>query len=171
VCNWYNCGYGATSPNDDFGGCVGNTTAGTLCCFQSACATTQNSLQVFAPGVEGCSGTATWANRNSLCASGCVACSAVQWLTYNHGATPLAHYWTNDDLKYNGSGTGACYVSTTSGTECPNSTPMRVCAPETTDAYGNVCNWYNCGYGATSPNDDFGGCVGNTTAGTLCCCP
>jgi hypothetical protein len=46
---------------------------------------------------------------------------------------------------------------------------MRVCTASGTDAEGNVCNWENCGYGSTSPNQYFGGCEGNTTAGTLCC--
>ena len=82
---------------------------------------------------------------------------------------PDLHYWTDDDLRYNGSG-AACFVSPTIGTPC-GSTPMRVCTPTIDDALGNQCNWINCGWETTTPNEYFGGCGGNLTAGTLCCAP
>jgi hypothetical protein len=47
---------------------------------------------------------------------------------------------------------------------------MRVCANHV-DPEGNLCNWIGCGLDATSPNQYFGGCDGNATAGTLCMCP
>jgi len=43
-----------------------------------------------------------------------------------------------------------------------------VCPSSGKDAEGNHCNWTNCGLNANSPNEYFGGCVGNATAGTLC---
>ncbi|MGO8997739.1 MAG: hypothetical protein ACLQVI_30850, partial [Polyangiaceae bacterium] len=74
--------------------------------------------------------------------------------------------------------------------------PMRVCRPDPTvapftygqfDPLGNECNWVRCAYGtdasvpdagpdagpdAAPPVFDFmGGCDGDLTAGTLCCCP
>jgi hypothetical protein len=38
-------------------------------------------------------------------------------------ALPTHNYWTADDLKYAGSGSGACAVSVSGGTQC--NTPMR----------------------------------------------
>lgn len=85
------------------------------------------------------------------------------------GSTAPTHsYWTNDALHYTGSAT-ACSVSTTTGTSCGALTPMRVCPSTSPDPEGNLCNWANCGYGATTPDEYFGGCGGDTTAGTLCC--
>jgi hypothetical protein len=39
----------------------------------------------------------------------------------------------------------------------------------TTDDLDNECNWHRCGLNASTPVRHFGGCEGNTTAGTLCC--
>ena len=51
---------------------------------------------------------------------------------------------------------------------------MRVCVSYgSTDLLGNVCNWYDCGLNGNTPgaaDEYFGGCAGNTTAGTVCCC-
>jgi hypothetical protein len=40
---------------------------------------------------------------------------------------------------------------------------------KTEDPLGNECNWHRCGLNASTPVQYFGGCEGNTTAGTLCC--
>ena len=119
----------------------------------------------------GCAGSVAWASRNSLCAVGYHSCTAAEWVSGRASAAPTHNYWTNDQLKYNGTGPGACYVSLTSGTTCGGAAadrPMRVCGA-TTDAEGNTCTWTNCGDGATTPNQYFGGCESNTTAGSLCC--
>jgi hypothetical protein len=99
------------------------------------------------------------------------------------GDVPVAHYWTEDSLRYSyydcalfgfdrcnpGSDPNdGCYVDEDAGTACAEDTPMRVCAPFQEDAFGNACNWWNCGYHAEG-NEYFGGCAGNATAGTLCC--
>lgn len=82
---------------------------------------------------------------------------------------PTYNYWTDDPLKYAGTGSAACYVTLAGGTSYASATaPMRVCAGAT-DPLGNTCNWYDCGFNTVSPNEYFGGCNSNYTAGTLCC--
>ena len=119
----------------------------------------------------GCAGEVSFANRDSLCAPGYTACSAYQWVTFRAGARPRNNYWTSDSLKYGGSGDASCWVDETSGTACPSQSPMRVCSKDAsgTDPLGNTCNWDHCGYDGSTSNEYFGGCVGNNTAGTLCC--
>jgi hypothetical protein len=193
-CNWLGCGFDGNTTNQYFGGCVGNATAGAMCCQNtaSACmpvarATTGAQLppQTFAPGVVGCPGKTTWDRRDSLCGPGCRACPAAVYKQYNTSGTsgavaPQYDYWTDDQLGYQGNGPNACGADDNGGGQSCGSTngiptPMRVCIPGgTTDTLGNVCNWNNCGLDANSSNGNgnfyFGGCVGDTTAGTLCCC-
>jgi len=45
---------------------------------------------------------------------------------------------------------------------------VRVCSGST-DPEGNTCVWINCGYLTATPNQYFGGCINNPTAGALCC--
>lgn len=122
----------------------------------------------------GCAGTVTYPNRAQLCKTGYHVCSAAEYVTNNdygdHNAeAPRHNYWTNDNLKYGGTGSGACWAATT-GNSCNASTPMRVCTPEGTDDEGNHCNWENCGFGASSTaNRYFGGCNNDSTAGAVCC--
>jgi hypothetical protein len=165
VCNWQHCGLEVNSPDQYFGGCAGNTTAGALC-IAAGCS--DGSIeQTFAGGMVGCAGSESYANRTSICAPGYRVATASEWVALNGGAAPSHDYWTADALKYNGSGPGACFVSTTVGNDC-GTTPMRVCTPGGSDAEGNVCNWQHCGIEANAPDEFFGGCVGNTTAGALC---
>jgi hypothetical protein len=130
---------------------------------------------MLAPGVEGCKGSVNWQNRDQLCAPGCAACSAADWMTYRGSKVPAAHYWTRENLLYNGTA-GACWVSAATGNSCPANQPMRICAPSQTDAYGNYCEWTNCGdeaNGNAFTDEYFGGCTGSggaATAGTLYCC-
>ena len=136
-----------------------------------ACKT--GSTETFSAKMIGCTGVLTFPNRATACPAGSHVCSAKEWVD-NHGSlAPKHHYWTNDPLKYEGSGPSACSVSLTTGSDCGAETPMRVCTgtgtAAVTDPEGNVCNWVACGYGALTPNQYFGGCAGNTTAGTLCC--
>lgn len=122
----------------------------------------------------GCAGSVTYANRASLCAAGYHACSAQEFVANNTYGTsnaepPKHHYWTNDQLGYGGT-KSACWAAAAGGTSCGATTPMRVCSPDTFDPEGNKCNWTGCGFGSGNTTDrHFGGCAGNTTAGTLCC--
>jgi hypothetical protein len=109
-----------------------------------------------------------------MCATGYHVCSAQEYVTNNlygsvNAEAPKHHYWTNDQLNYGGSSSGTCWAAPT-GTSCGADTPMRVCASSGADPEGNDCNWSGCGFGASSTtNRYFGGCVGDTTAGALCC--
>jgi hypothetical protein len=114
------------------------------------------------------------------------------------GPAPSHHYWTSDNLQYAGSGPGQCGAAVSGGVSCSydpsNPTPMRLCKPQTPfelearygygpryyvpDEEGNTCNWTGCGYEpygqwapsqSWAPEQYFGGCVGNSTAGTACC--
>ncbi|WP_158501991.1 hypothetical protein [Vitiosangium sp. GDMCC 1.1324] len=170
ACNWANCGYGYTTPNHYFGGCVGNTTAGALCVPIEGCA--DGSVeQVLNNSTVGCAGSVAWVDRDSLCAPGWVAAGSEDWTGAYGSTTPSHNYWTNEDLKYNGSGSSSCYVSSTVGSQCFAGQPMRVCTPAGTDLEGNACNWTHCGLNAATPDQYFGGCNLNTTAGTLCLRP
>jgi hypothetical protein len=162
-CSWQHCGLDAISPDQFFGGCSGNTTAGALC-IVGGCA--DGSIeQTFAGGMVGCAATATYANRATLCGPGYRLATAADWVALRNGIAPTHNYWTNDALKYSGSGPSSCFVSTSVGTDC-GTTPMRVCAG--TDPEGNVCNWTHCGIDANTPDQFFGGCAGNVSAGALC---
>ena len=117
--------------------------------------------------MAGCAGSVAWADRASLCNQGYHVCSAQEWVSRRGSAVPGHNYWTNDDLKYSGSGANSCTASVSTGTSC-GANPMRVCSPTQADPEGNQCNWTGCGLDSTS-STYFGGCLGNTTAGTLCC--
>jgi hypothetical protein len=144
----------------------GSGTAGTACVPNVGCA--DGSVeQVFPNGMVGCAGAVAWASRRSLCAGGYRVASAAEWVSLRLTSVPLHDYWTHDDLEFSGSAS-SCSVSTTTGKECPNGAPMRVCTAAGTDAEGNTCNWQGCGLDATDPPEYFGGCVGNNTAGALC---
>jgi hypothetical protein len=164
-CNWQHCGLEASAPDQFFGGCVGNTTAGALC-IVGGCA--DGSIeQAFGGGMVGCAGSETYASRASLCGPGYRLATAAEWVALRGGIAPSHDYWTSDALRYSGAGTSSCFVSTTVGTDC-GATPMRVCTAAGSDAEGNRCNWQHCGLEANAPDQFFGGCVGNTTAGALC---
>jgi hypothetical protein len=119
--------------------------------------------------IIGCPGNVAWSDRALLCGAGSRPCTAAEFVAQRGTAIPTHDYWTDDNLRYSGSGTNACSVSKTVGTACPTGQPMRVCSASGTDAESNQCNWTECGYGSNTPNQYFGGCAGNTTAGTLCC--
>lgn len=123
---------------------------------------------VYGPKVVGCAGKVTWSQRATLCGPGSRPCTAAEWVDARGSQVPTHDYWTNDNLRYGGT-SSSCYASTTSGAACPTGQPMRVCTSNGTDQEGNACNWTSCGYGSASPNQYFGGCANNTTAGTLCC--
>lgn len=127
----------------------------------------------FSAKMIGCAAANVFADRAKVCPAGSHVCTAKEWMDNRAGLAPKHHYWTNDLLKYSGTGPSACSVSLTTGSDCGAETPMRVCTgtgtAAVTDPVGNVCNWVACGYETTTPNLYFGGCAGNTTAGTLCC--
>jgi hypothetical protein len=172
-CNWFNCSFdsGGTTPNEYFGGCSGNATAGTLCVPDSGCAD-GTSEQTFPRGMVGCAGKVTWANAATLCAAGYILGYDSDWLRYRNGAVPTHNYWTATPPGHY-SGTASACIATTAVTapSCPADSPMRICTPGGTDLEGNHCNWRNCDNASsysTTTNEYFGGCVGNTTAGALC---
>lgn len=123
--------------------------------------------QVFNNGMVGCAGTIAFANRATLCATGYVPVTALQWTSNRGTATPSHHYWTNEPLRWSGAGTGACFVSMSVGSDSCGTNPMHVCASGGADPEGNVCNWSQCGLYTNAPNQFFGGCAG-ATAGTVC---
>ena len=89
-------------PDQFFGGCVGNTTAGALC-IMGGCA--DGSIeQTFAGGMVGCASIETYANRATLCGPGYRVATAAEWVALRNGIAPTHNYWTNDPLKYSGSG-------------------------------------------------------------------
>lgn len=122
--------------------------------------------QVFGRGMVGCAGAVTYPNRASLCAAGYHPVSARGFHFGRNATVPAHHYWTNDDLRYGGSGSGSCTVQYQNGSVCPSNQPMRVCATTNSDPEGNSCNWVSCSFEGSAGY--FGGCVGNATAGTLC---
>jgi hypothetical protein len=122
--------------------------------------------QLFANGMVGCAGTATFASRGALCGPGYQPATAAQWAV-NHGpVSPLHDYWTNDALRWGGTGPSACFVSTTAGSDTCGASPMRVCTATGTDTEGNTCNWTHCGLETNAPDQFFGGCGSN--AGVVC---
>ncbi len=138
------------------------------CTTASACASGSDD-QVFGGGMRGCKGSVSFQDRAKLCAAGSHVCTAQEWIGKRGSATPTHIYWT-DNFLYADSGAGGCAVRTTVWVWCdePGSPPMRVCNGKS-DTEGNTCNWTNCGFETKTPNQYFGGCQGNPTAGTLCC--
>jgi parallel beta-helix repeat protein len=162
------------------GNCPGTITAPVTVTanFNLSFCATGGASQIFSGLTNGCAGAVTFDRRGSLCAAGTHVCTANEFVAT--GGVPTHHYWTDDALNYSfGTGpcgtascsTNNCFASpgTTYTTVCSATTPMRVCSSTTPDAEGNTCNWINCGFNSISPNQHFGGCNGNTTAGALCC--
>jgi hypothetical protein len=167
TCEMTGCGLNNNTPNQYFGGCSTNGQAGTMCCPLIACAGGTNDQQ-FSASMVGCAGSVTWDKREYLCAGAWKPCTAKQYVLRRNSVIPDLNYWTDDDLKYEGS-SGACWVTKSEkGESCPGE-PMRVCTGVQPDGKGNKCNMVGCGYESASPNQYFGGCSGNDTAGTLCC--
>jgi hypothetical protein len=138
------------------------------------CASSVTAVERFggAKNMTGCAGSVPWFQRELLCAPGYSACTAAEWMANRGKVVPSHNYWTNDDLRYGG-WSGACWASDTSGNQCNQ--PMRVCKPGGDDDWDgdgiqdNDCNWSMCGWKASTPNEYFGGCYNDDTAGTLCC--
>jgi hypothetical protein len=121
----------------------------------------------FGATMVGCAGHVGWPERDTLCAPGWSACTAAEWVARRAGAAPGHIYWTDDDLRWSGSGSGDCEADTSGGNWCGTNVPMRVCSDHD-DAESNVCNWTHCGLDSRE-DEWFGGCQDNPTAGTLCC--
>jgi hypothetical protein len=140
---------------------------------EKPCAGGATATDWYSTRMAGCAAAVSWSSRASLCGPQYHVCSASDWaaLFPTPAPAPKHNYWTNDNLLYGGNGSGSCSVSTSSGNSCGTNQPMRVCTPSGTDAEGNHCNWSNCDWGSVNGSVDyyFGGCVGNTTAGALCC--
>jgi hypothetical protein len=133
-------------------------------------------VQEFGNGMVGCAGSVLWQNRGTLCGLGYHPATAIEWQSFWGNTAPTRDYWTNDNLGYAGSGTSSCAAvdplnnqgNQEAGYPCPSGQPMRICTAAGTDPNGNQCNWTKCGLGVNSPNEYFGGCAGNSTAGTIC---
>jgi len=153
------------------GACGNACKAGEACqngsCEASAGCDDGSNDQVFSKGMVGCAGTVTFNKRVTLCGSGFRVCEADEWVDRRGDKKPTYNYWTNDELRYGGA-SYSCYASTNSGHSCYPGEPMRVCAGHQ-DPRGNICNWINCGFQKHQPNQYFGGCMKNPTAGSLCC--
>lgn len=169
------CGGACVDTNEDArncGGCGVACAPGSGCtqgiCVDESCSSEAQDREVFSDDMVGCAGSVGFGQRSGLCGAGWYPCSALEWRDRRAGAAPTYDYWTDDPLRYGGS-SGSCWVSTSTGTDCGATTPMRVCAASGADPLGNACTWADCGYGAELPNEYFGGCAGNLTAGTLCC--
>ncbi|MDB4934413.1 MAG: Tryptophan synthase alpha chain [Labilithrix sp.] len=160
------------TDNKNCGACGKACKANQLCkagVCKDVCTDVSRVGDVFAPNMVGCVQTASWFQRIYICPPGSKVCSAQEW-TQRHGTkTPTYDYWTDDDLRWSGADQ-KCSVSATSGNYCDYGTPMRVCAGKT-DPLGNQCRWTNCGFNGTTPNQYLGGCIGNKTAGAVCCTP
>jgi hypothetical protein len=139
------------------------------------CADVKNDPDAGMPGT-------TWDRRTTLCGFGCRVCTAAEWVAGHPSGTitpPTYNYWTDDNLQLTSGSTGNCTVALSDAGAgmgaCPNR-PMRVCvaAPDAsgtvTDPAGTTCDVHECGLNSARPDDYFGGCVGNRTAGALCCC-
>jgi alpha-tubulin suppressor-like RCC1 family protein len=124
--------------------------------------------QVFDGNLVGCAGAVAFADRASLCGPGYQPATATQWVAHRRSVSPTHDYWTDDPLRYNGTGPSACFVSTVLGVACDPATPMRVCTSTGMDPEGNHCDWTNCGLDVVTPDQFFGGCRGDLSAGTLC---
>jgi parallel beta-helix repeat protein len=138
--------------------------------------------QIFSSNVQGCSGTAAFANRATLCAPGCRVASADEYVVNQGGLLPTHNYWTDDALRFSsasgscgaGCGPNNCFASmgSTYTSPCAATRPMRVCAATQPDPETNTCTWTGCGYNSIAPNESFGGCSGlkDGQAGALCIC-
>jgi hypothetical protein len=144
-----------------------------------ACSITAVSQQAFDSTMTGCGGVVSFANRSTLCPSGCHVCGANEWLAHHGTLAPAHNYWTNDLLGYNSPSPPVCF-STSGPNFCSaaNQGPGGVCVTTQPDPEGNNCN--NPGHALcpdTTSNQFFGGCNGLISgvavdrSGALCCCP
>ena len=87
--------------------------------------------------------------------------------TGHHGADPQL---LDERRLYASGGDGNCLVDLVQhyGDWCDGTSPMRVCVGHS-DPLGNLCNWTQCGLDTATPQEYFGGCQNNPTAGALCC--
>jgi hypothetical protein len=131
--------------------------------------------QVFSPLMQGCAGAIQYAMRGTPCAPGCHVCSAPEWVANRNSTVPTYDYWSADNLGYASNGiSGSCAVAISGPLFCQSAGftgPMLVCTPSQPDGMGNRCGLINCGLNTTTPNQYFGGCPLNNTAGAICCCP
>jgi hypothetical protein len=143
-----------------------------------ACSASAGTPQVFTSFMDGCPGSVTFATSitsSPLCATGCHACTASEWVT-NHGPfpgiAPTSSYWTGDNvLTFSSGPDGNCSITTGSPpSNCGANTSWFICPAS---GHGPSCNFYGCGFN-TFQNQYIGGCAFNgvgQTQGTLCCCP
>ena len=130
--------------------------------------------QKFNAGMWGCPGRRNFSARGAACDGRLKygVCPGQTWENYRSfkGAiAPLRKYWVSEQLGWGGTGPGNCYADVQASGSCGTGS-MSVCPLTVPDVDGNTCNWTGCGFGYDDfTNDYMGGCVGNDTAGTLCC--
>jgi hypothetical protein len=165
-----------TTDNKNCGKC-GNTCTAPNTCQKGTCTAppvacaSGTTTQSFGNGMWGCKGTVQYKDRAGLCGTSFHVCKANEWVTRHGSMAPTHIYWT-DDFVYADSWTGTnCVVRLTPSTWCGQSgwPPMRVCPNSGIDVEANTCNWTGCGFQQQYPNQYFGGCEKNYTAGSLCC--
>lgn len=134
--------------------------------------------QFFGATMRGCGGTWRFQERAYACQEGWHVCDADEWVERAGHTMPGLHYWTAEVLQFAGYDRGECVVmrapETGVDTACPGmpshpDAPMRVCAFDGFDAYGNECELAGCGLGGRPEAEFFGGCGPAVTAGALCC--
>ena len=153
-------------------GACGNACQANEACHNGSCGVSAgckdgSNEQVFSKGMVGCAGAVSFNERATLCGAGYRVCGAEEWVDRRAGKKPTYNYWTDQVLRYYGA-SYSCYASPNKGYSCPGGEPMRICAGHQ-DSEGNICNWINCGYQNYKPNEYFGGCQKNPTAGAICC--
>ena len=133
--------------------------------------------QQFYDRVAGCAGTVARKDAATLCSPGFTLATGEQWRNAHHQLKPLHHYWLSDKLDRD-TDRGRC-VGRPAGraTDCGD-TAMHVCAAGAdTDAEGNHCGVFDCGWNPSPfdevvPDQYLGGCTApDTTAGALCAGP
>lgn len=180
-----NCGGACVDTQTDRSFCGGcktacsdaeNCVAGVCEVPTTGCSPDAVDLEEIGDSMVGCAGMVAFESAASLCGEGWHVCSARDWSAGNSDRGPRYNYWVSDALLYNGEG-DRCWVSEREGQSCtgggyygPSGGPMHVCVDGGRDGLDNTCNWSSCGYGAAPPpNEFFGGCSGDWTAGALCC--
>jgi hypothetical protein len=135
---------------------------------RAVCAAGTTPGDFFTGNMVGCTGRVGYNGRGSLCPNGVPVCTASEYVQKRGGKKPTFNYWVDEYLRWTGSD-GNCAVGVNYSGSCYGD-PMRVCGASP-DALGNYCRWEGCGFQSLKPNEYFGGCQGNKTAGTLCCAP
>src|SRR6185437_7394372 len=109
---------------------------------------TADAYQTFGSKMYGCRGHIGWPARATLCAKGCVPCTASDWIAKSQGTAPTHQYWVDDALEYSGGGPpNDCFAvggdGGAVGELCSDpQTPMRVCVDGPADGGSDAAPSY-----------------------------